>query len=179
MKKAIVSIVTIIGVVAVFPILIGVFWWSPGMTAYESLTETMVAEVKASPTLQPHIISIDLSRYNDAGEWTHDKPYLLACDEWNLQGEVIISPQLLNLIGWRSGYQLTQFGGQNCNDSQQGIPATFAKITGSDNSFFETVKGTPVLGANAVAVNSGFFGANRKTYEVFVSQSGLRLVPVA
>lgn len=179
MRKAIVSILLIMAVATVSLILIGKFWWSPGMSPYEGLTETIVAEVKASPTLQPHTIRIDLYRPNSANNWTADKPYFLTCDEWYLQGEVILSPQVLNIIGWRSGYQLTQFKGQHCYDTQAGFPTTFAKIRGSDDSFFDSVKGTPVLGANAVIVNSNYFPANGKTYDVYVLQSGLNLVPTA
>src|SRR6266516_6864148 len=164
-------------------IAISLLWLTFLVQSYLGLTGNIkVARVHATSVANlPHMMSVDLTLYDQNGHQTSDKTYVVNGDEWMLQGDIIKFPTWLNILGLHSGYKLTRLEGRydDPNLERSNLP-TVIPLNGGDDNFFKTVQEqawvSPVVEA---AYGSGtFLRADGKTYDVLASQTGLYAKPV-
>ena len=169
------------GVILVF-FAISLLWLSILMQTYLGLTSDIkVARVRATPVANiAHLMSVDLTLYDQNGHQTSEQTYVINGDEWMLQGDIIKFPTLLNIIGLHSGYKLTRLEGRFDDPNlEANSKHTVITLNGGDDNFFKTVQEqawtSPFVQA---AYGSGtFLQPDGKTYDVFVSQTGLYAAP--
>jgi hypothetical protein len=157
-------------------------WLTLLVQTYVGLTSDIeVAKVHATSIANaPHLMSLELTLYNQSGSQTSDKTYLVNGDEWMLEGDIIKFPTWLNIVGLHSGYKLTRLEGRY-NDPQLELSGkrTVITLNGGDDNFFKTVQQqawvSPII--QAAYGNAVFLTADGKTYDVYVSQTGLYAVP--
>ncbi len=135
---------------------------------------TRIAQVVVIPTHVPHKVNIVLTIYTNDG---HQELYTmngLNGDEWRLEGDLITSPDALNFLGMHSGYKLTQLDIRNdTHDSESNVTI----LNGGDDGFFKALydNHTPVVQANKIY--SSYIPSERKSYNIFVTQTGLVAEP--
>lgn len=157
-------------------------WLATLMQTYLGLTSDIrVAQVHAVPLANlPHEMSVEITLYDKNGHQTSDNTYAVAGDEWMLQGDIIKFPAWLNILGLHSGYKLTRLEGRFDDPNlERNAKHTVIVLNGGDDQFFQTVQEqawtSPFVQA---AYGSGVFLApDGKTYNVFVSQTGLLAEP--
>lgn len=169
------------GVILVF-FAISLLWLSLLIQTYLGLTSDIeVARVHATPVANvPHLMSVDLTLFDQNGHQTSEQTYIINGDEWMLQGDIIKFPPLLNIFGLHSGYKLTRLEGRFDDPTlEANSHHTVVVLNGGDDNFFKTVQEqawtSPFVQA---AYGSGtFIQPDGKTYDVFVSQTGLYAAP--
>ncbi|MFL5626200.1 MAG: hypothetical protein ACJ788_11470 [Ktedonobacteraceae bacterium] len=169
------------GVVLVL-VAISLLWLTFLIQTYLGLTgDIKVARVHATPIENvAHEMSINLTLYDKNGQPNLEKTYLVNGDEWMLQGDIIKFPNWLNIVGLHSSYKLTRLEGRfDSSDLERHATHTVIDLNGGDDNFFKTVQEqawvSPIVqGAYGNAV---FLAADGKTYDVFVSQTGLFATP--
>jgi len=125
-------------------------------------------------------MSVDLTLYDKNGQPSLEKTYLVNGDEWMLQGDIIKFPNWLNIVGLHSSYKLTRLEGRfDKSELERNSTHTVIDLNGGDDNFFTTVQEqawvSPIVqGAYGNAV---FLKADDRTYDVFVSQTGLFATP--
>lgn len=161
---------------------ISLLWLTILVQTYLGLTSDIkVARVHATVVANvPHLMSVDLTLYDQNGKQTSEQTYIINGDEWMLQGDIIKFPPWLNIFGLHSGYKLTRLEGRyddaNLEANSHHVVVT---LNGGDDNFFKTVQEqawtSPFVQA---AYGSGtFIQPDGKTYDVFVSQTGLYAAP--
>jgi hypothetical protein len=171
-----------IGGVILVLIAVSLLWLTFLMQAYLGLTgDIRVARIHAMPIANvPHLMSVELILYDKDGHQTSDKTYGVNGDEWMLQGDIIKFPTWLNVLGLHTSYKLTRLEGRYDNpDLERHATHTVVELNGGDDTFFKTVQQqawvSPVV--EAAYGNAVFLMADGKTYDVFVSQTGLWTKP--
>lgn len=157
-------------------------WLTLLIQTYVGLTSDIeVAKVHATSIANvPHLMSVELTLYNQNGSQASDKTYLVNGDEWMLEGDIIKFPTWLNIVGLHSGYKLTRLEGRY-NDPNLELTGkrTVITLNGGDDNFFKTVQQqawvSPII--QAAYGNAVFLAADGKTYDVYVSQTGLYATP--
>lgn len=169
------------GVILVF-FAISLLWLSLLIQTYLGLTSDIkVARVHAVAVANvPHLMSVDLTLYDQQGKQTSDQTYIINGDEWMLQGDVIKFPTWLNIFGLHSGYKLTRLEGRFDDPNlEANSHHVVVVLNGGDDNFFKTVQEqawtSPVV--QAAYGSSTFLQPDGKTYDVFVSQTGLYAAP--
>jgi hypothetical protein len=161
---------------------LSLLWLTLLVQTYLGLTSNIkVARVHATPVANSdHLMSVELTLYDQNGHQTSDQTYLVKGDDWRLEGDIIKFPTWLNIFGLHSGYKLTRMEGryEDPHLESSNLP-TVIELNGGDDNFFKTVQEqawvSPVVEA---AYGSGtFLRADSKTYNVFVSQTGLFAEP--
>jgi hypothetical protein len=162
-------------------IAISLLWLTFLMQTYLGLTaDIKVARVHATSTQIPHLMSVEVVLFDKDARQTSDNTYIVKGDEWMLQGDIIKFPTWLNIVGLHSGYKLTRLEGRYDNsDLERHAEHTVIDLNGGDDTFFKTVQAqawtSPVV--EAAYGNAVFLAADGKTYDVFVSQTGLFAKP--
>ncbi|HYL44072.1 MAG TPA: hypothetical protein VEU97_11850 [Ktedonobacteraceae bacterium] len=163
-------------------IAVSLLWLTFLVQTYLGLTgDIKVARVHATSLANvQHEMSVDLTLYDKNGHPSSEQTYLVNGDEWMLQGDIIKFPTWLNVLGLHSSYKLTRLEGRfDVPDLERHATHTVVDLNGGDDNFFKTVQEqawvSPIVqGAYGNAV---FLGADGKTYDVFVSQTGLYATP--
>ncbi len=161
---------------------ISLLWLSLLIQTYLGLTSDIeVARVRATPVANvSHLMSVDLTLFDQNGHQTSEQTYIINGDEWMLQGDIIKFPPWLNIFGLHSGYKLTRLEGRFDDPNlEANSHHTVVVLNGGDDNFFKTVQEqawtSPFVQA---AYGSGtFIQPDGKTYDVFVSQTGLYAAP--
>ena len=161
---------------------LSILWLTLLVQTYLGLTNDIkVARVHATKVGNiPHMMSVDLTLYDQNGHQTSEQTYVINGDEWMLQGDVIKFPTWLNIVGLHSGYKLTRLEGRyddpNLEGSSKHVVVT---LNGGDDNFFKTVQQqawtSPIV--QAAYGSSTFLMPDGKTYDVLVSQTGLYAAP--
>lgn len=169
------------GVILVF-FAISLIWLSLLIQTYLGLTSDIkVARVHATAVANvPHLMSVDLTLYDQNGKQTSEQTYIINGDEWMLQGDIIKFPSWLNIFGLHSGYKLTRLEGRFDDPNlEANSHHVVVVLNGGDDNFFKTVQEqawtSPVV--QAAYGSSTFLQPDGKTYDVFVSQTGLYAAP--
>jgi len=157
-------------------------WVASLVQTYLGLTsDIQVARIHASAiTNIPHLMSVELTLYDSNEHQTSTNTYVVNGDEWMLQGDVVKFPAWLNIVGLHSGYKLTRLEGRFDDPNlESNSKHAVIVLNGGDDNFFKTVQQqawtSPFVEA---AYGSGtFVQPDGKTYNVFVSQSGLYTKP--
>ncbi len=157
-------------------------WLATLMQTYLGLTSDIrVAQVRATSVANAqHEMFVELVLYNKDGQQTSDNTYLVAGDEWMLQGDIIKFPSWLNILGLHSGYKLTRLEGRYDDPNlERHATHTVIVLNGGDDQFFKTVQEqawtSPFI--QAAYGNGVFLAPDGKTYNVYVSQTGLFAQP--
>ncbi len=171
----------IAGVILVL-LALSILWLTLLVQTYLGLTSDIkVARIHATTVGNiPHMMSVDLTLYDQNGHQTSEQTYVINGDEWMLQGDVIKFPTWLNIVGLHSGYKLTRLEGRYNDPNLEGASKhVVVTLNGGDDNFFKTVQEqawtSPVV--QAAYGSSTFLAPDGKTYDVFVSQTGLYATP--
>src|SRR6266566_2946251 len=163
-------------------IAVSLLWLTFLVQTYLGLTgDIKVARVHAASVANvPHMMSVDLILYDQNGHQTSDKTYIVNGDEWMLQGDIIKFPTWLNIVGLHSGYKLTRLEGRYDDPKlESNSKHVVVTLNGGDDNFFKTMQEqawvSPVI--QAAYGNAVFLMPDGKTYDVFVSQTGLYATP--
>ncbi len=149
------------------------------MLSYSEFSHpTRIAQVRVIPAHIPHRMSIELTIFANDGHQIYHNMYSLNGDEWRLEGDIITSPEALNFIGLFSGYKLTQLDSRYDPDAS-GSYATFSAmiLNGDDDGFFKALYDNHIPVVQANKVYSNYLPADRKIYNVIVTQTGLSVEP--
>jgi hypothetical protein len=171
-----------LGGIVLLAVALSLLWAAVAVQTYVGLTSDIhVARVHATSVANlPHQMFVELTLYDKDGNQTSDKTYLVQGDEWELRGDMIKFPTWLNVLGLHSGYKLTRLEGSFDDPNlEANSKHTVIVLNGGDDNFFKTVQewpwASPVIEA---AYGSGvLLAADGKTYDVFVSQTGLYAKP--
>ncbi|EFH89041.1 hypothetical protein [Ktedonobacter racemifer] len=171
-----------IGGVLLLLLAVGILWITSLTQSYLGLTgEIQVARVHAQAVEgRPHLMSLELTQYDQHGNITSDKAYFVNGDQWLLEGNMLKFPGWLNIFGLHSGYKLTRLEGryEDVNLEAKGERSVY-ELNGGDGQFFKTVYkqawSSPfVEAAYGTAV---FLPADGMTYNIYASQVGLEAKP--
>jgi len=159
-----------------------ILWMTLLVQSYVELTSDIkVATIHATTIANaPHVMSVDLTMFDQSGKELSNQTYLVNGDEWMLEGDIIKFPPLLNILGLHSGYKITRLEGRydDPNLELHG-PRTVVTLNGGDDGFFKTAQEEPWISpiVQAAYGNAVFLAADGKTYDIYVSQSGLFAQP--
>lgn len=172
---------SIAGIILVL-LALSLLWLTLLVQTYLGLTSDIkAARIRATPIANSaHMMSVDLTLYDQRGQQTSEQTYIINGDEWMLQSDVIKFPTWLNIVGLHSGYKLTRLEGRyddpNLESSSKHV---VVQLNGGDDNFFKTVQEqawtSPIV--QAAYGSSTFLQPDGKTYDVFVSQTGLYAAP--
>lgn len=161
---------------------LSILWLTLLVQTYLGLTSDIkVARIHATKVGNiPHMMSVDLTLYDQNGRQISEQTYVINGDEWMLQGDVIKFPTWLNIVGLHSGYKLTRLEGRYDDPTLEGSSKhVVVTLNGGDDNFFTTVQQqawtSPIV--QAAYGSSTFLPSDGKTYDVSVSQTGLYAVP--
>ncbi len=172
---------SILGLILVL-LALSLLWLTLLVQTYLGLTNDIkVARVHATQVSNiPHMMSVDLTLYDQSGHQTSEQTYIINGDEWMLQGDVIKFPSWLNILGVHSGYKLTRLEGRYDDPNlESNSKHTVVTLNGGDDNFFKTVQEqawtSPIV--QAAYGSSTFLQPDGKTYDVLISQTGLYATP--
>ncbi|WP_052888808.1 hypothetical protein [Thermogemmatispora carboxidivorans] len=164
-------------VLLLFAILL--LWLTSLMQTYIGLTgDIKVAQVRAHPVANmPHTMNVELILYGQDGSQLSDNFYIVAGDEWMLQGDIIKYPSWLNVLGLHSGYKLTRLEGRFDDPNlEANAKHTVVVLNGGDDNFFQTMRtqrGGWLSNFVEASYGNAVFNPADGSYDVFVSQTGL------
>ncbi|HEY5002489.1 MAG TPA: hypothetical protein VII61_05015 [Ktedonobacteraceae bacterium] len=163
-------------------IAVSLLWATFLVQSYLGLTSDIkVAQVHASTVSNlPHMMSVELTLYDNNGKSTSDSTYFVQGDRWMVQGNIVKFPSWLNILGLHSGYKLTRLEGQYDDPNDEStMKHTVVTLNGGDGAFFKTVYkqawSSPFV--DAAYGNAVIIPADGHTYNVLVSQTGLYAKP--
>lgn len=168
-----------IGGLVILLVATSLLWLTVLMQTYLGLTGTIkVAHVHATQIQNAdHQMEVEITFYDQYGNASDPKTYILGGDEWVLQGSIIEFPSWLNLLGLHAGYKLTRLFGEY-NDGRQDSKPVF--LNGGDDDFFKAARDKTL----PIPLAQGYYGsavivpANGHTYDVYVSQDAVKAEPV-
>jgi hypothetical protein len=166
-----------VGGILLLAIAVSLLWLTFLVQTYLGLTGNIkVAEIRATSTNLPHVMSVEVILYDQNGNTTSDKTYIVQGDEWMLQGDIIKFPSWLNILGLHSGFKLTRLEGRYDDvNMERNSPHTVIELNGGDDNFFKTVQEqawtSPFV--DSAYGSSTFLAPDNKPYNIFVSQDAL------
>ncbi len=170
-----------IGGVLLLAIAVSLLWLTFLVQTYLGLTgDIKVAQIRATTTNLPHVMSVELVLYDQNGKTTSDKTYFVEGDEWMLQGDILKFPGWMNVLGFHSGFKLTRMEGRY-DDPQMESTAhhTVIVLNGGDDGFFTTAQNqawtSPFV--DSAYGSSTFLKPDSHVYNIFVSQDALHPEP--
>lgn len=176
-----------LGGVLLLGLALTLLWLTFLVQSYLGLTSNVrVARVHASKIENTqHVMSVELTLYDKAGNTASTNTYLVKGDEWEVQGNIIKFPDWMGMFGLRSGYKLTRLEGRfDDPDMERNSTHSVIVLNGGDDQFFKTIKPqtwlSPLVEAaygNAVIQGTGQKG--NASFDVLVSQTGLYAEPVS
>ncbi len=157
-------------------------WLAFTAQTYMGLTgEIKVGQIKATNTNLTHTMSVDLTLYDTNGNTAPGTgTYIVAGDEWMMQGNILRFPSWMNIFGIHSGYKLTRLEGRFDDPNMERTSQhTVIVLNGGDDQFFKNAQqsawSSPFVEA---AYGSGvFLQADSKVYVLCASQTGLTAKP--
>lgn len=170
-----------VGGVLLLAIAVSLLWLTFLVQTYLGLTgDIKVAQIRATSTNLPHVMSVEVILYDQNGNTTSDKTYIVQGDEWMLQGDIIKFPSWLNILGLHSGFKLTRLEGRYDDvNMERNSPHTVIELNGGDDNFFKTVQEqawtSPFV--DSAYGSSTFLAPDGKPYNIFVSQDALHPEP--
>ena len=172
-----------VGGILLLVIAISLLWLAFLVQTYLGLTgDIRAARIHATPVANiAHEMSVELILYDQRGNPTSDKTYIVQGDEWMLQGDIVKFPAWLNILGLHSGFKLTRLEGRYDDvNMERNSPHTVIELNGGDDNFFKTVQAqawtSPFV--DSAYGSSAFLSPDGKTYDVLVSQDALHPEPV-
>jgi hypothetical protein len=182
----------IIGLCTLIPVLIivGIFasahffipWWVESQTGHYTAfnSRALAGTITSSKTEQSNMSQFSLITTVDGGALKLDSTYLLRCEEWRLDADILTITPWINTPA-HSLFQLTSIEGSQCLD-QHGKAQILkpAGITGSDDNFGENVlKGEGFGIVSAKEITSNFMPVDGKSYQVIVTSNTLLRIAYA
>ncbi len=172
-----------LGGILLLAVAISLLWLTFLVQTYVGTTgEIKVAHIHATTLLNaPHEMSVELTLYDINGHTASDNTYLLAGDEWMLQGDIVKFPTWLNVIGLHSGYKLTRIEGRYDDINLENTSHhTAIALNGGDDNFFRTAYTQRYWFSWFVDASYGnaVFQAPG-TFDIFVSQDALIARPAS
>jgi hypothetical protein len=170
-----------LGGVVLIAIAVSLLWLTFLIQTYLGLTGNIkVAEIRANATNVPHEMSVELVLYDQNGNATSDKTYIVEGDEWMLQGDILEFPGWMNILGFHSGFKLTRLEGRFDDvNMERNSTHTVIELNGGDDNFFKTTQEqawtSPFV--QSAYGSSTFLRPDGKPYNIFVSQDALHAEP--
>lgn len=163
---------------AVAAVTLALLYGSLTIQAYVSLTsDVLVAHVQESVVSNMALptMSVSLTLYDQTGHPSAEKTYLIAGNEWMLQGNIVKVSSVLNFVGLHSGYKLTRLEGRFDDPSRERHAThTVVELNGGDDGFFRVSYGLNAFIAPFIDAEYGNgVIAGLGSFNVYVSQSGL------
>jgi hypothetical protein len=172
-----------LGGIILLALAVSLLWLTFLVQSYLGLTgDIRVARIHATRVANlPHMMSVELTLYDQNGHQISDDTYILQGDEWMLQGDIIKFPTWLNILGLHSGFKLTRLEGRYDDPQMEANNKhTVIVLNGGDDNFFTTVQQqqwtSPFV--DSAYGSSTFLRPDQHTYDVFVSQDALHPEPV-
>ncbi len=127
----------------------------------------------------PHLMDVQITLYDPNGHATTMPPQAVYGDRWILDADVIEFKPWLNVLGIHSGYKLIRLESYYDNsDLERTAPRTVIDLNGGDSGFKamqEQAWSSPFI--KGVYGSSTLLYPDGKTYNVFMSQDGLKAEP--
>ncbi len=138
-------------------------------------SDIKVAEVRAEPIKElPNDMNIYLTLLHNDG---YQKSICNGCtkrgDQVILQGKLIKDSPWLGLLGWPLGFKLTRFEWHSQKSNFGSNTPNSITLDGGEDSLFTRMQGLGWLFVTATYSNPVVIPADGKTYNVFISQSGI------
>lgn len=155
-------------------------WWVESQAGQYTPfnTQTSAGIISNAKTGESNVSQLTLAIPIDGSMISTASPYLLRCKEWRLHADILTTPSWINTQG-HSWYQLTYIEGNQCRDQHGKVQQSMTiKITGSDDSFGESVLQGRIWGfiIGAKEITSNFMPVANKTYKVTITPTALSLV---
>lgn len=161
---------------------VSLLWLTFLVQTYMGLTgDIKVAQIHATPVANiPHLMSVELVLYDQNGNVSSDKTFIVQGDEWMLQGDILKFPTWMNILGIHSGFKLTRLEGRYDNPQTESTAQhTVIVLNGGDDNFFTTVQEqawtSPFV--DSAYGSSTFLRADQHIYNIYVSQDALHPEP--
>ena len=122
---------------------LSLLWLTLLVQTYLGLTNDIKAARVHATTIAniAHMMSVDLTLYDQNGHQTSEQTYIINGDEWMLQSDVIKFPTWLNIVGLHSGYKLTRLEGRYDDPNlESNSKHVVVQLNGGDDNFFQTVQ---------------------------------------
>src|SRR5205807_10219817 len=144
-------------------------------------SDIKVAEVRAEPIKElPNDMTIYLTLLNKDG---YQKSICNGCtkrgDQVILQGKLIKDSPWLGLLGWPLGFKLTRFEWHSQKSNFASNTPNSITLDDGEDSLFTRMQGLGWLLVTATYSNPVVIPADGKTYNVFISQSGILYIQPA
>ncbi len=171
-----------IGGLVLLLIAVVILWITSLVQTYLGLTDKIhVARVHAVPiSNQNHLMSVELTLYDDNGNPTTVQTYEVKGDEWMVQGNILKFPGWMNILGFHSGFKLTRLEGRFDDPNMEANEKhTVVVLNGGDDNFFKTAQQQAWTNpfVEAAYGNAVFVRADSMTYDVYASQDALNAYP--
>lgn len=157
---------------------ISLLWLTLAIQSYLGLTSDIkVAQVQATSFANnANVMSVHLTMLDNQGKAISDQTYQMNGDEWLLECNMIKFPSWMNIFGIHSSYKLTRLEGQYSDPNLESKSQhTVVTLNGGDGDFFKSVYkqawSSPFV--EAAYGNAVFEPGDNKTYNIYVSQTGL------
>lgn len=157
---------------------ISLLWLTFAVQSYLGLTnDVKVARVQATSfENDPHNMNLQLTMLDKDGNPTSNKLYNLNGDLWRLECVMIKFPAWMNILGIHSSYKLTRLeGSYNDPKLESSSHHVVVELNGGVGDFFNQTYGNSLTKpfVDATYGNGVFEPADGKTYDIYVSQTGL------
>ena len=144
-------------------------------------SDIKVAEVRAEPIKElPNDMNIYLTLLHNDG---YQKSICNGCtkrgDQVILQGKLIKDSPWLGMLGWPLGFKLTRFEWHSQKSNFASNTPNSITLDDGEDSLFTRMQGLGWLLVTATYSNPVVIPADGKTYNVFISQSGILYIQPA
>ncbi|HEY7419630.1 MAG TPA: hypothetical protein VH593_30905 [Ktedonobacteraceae bacterium] len=128
----------------------------------------------------PHLMDVQVTLYDPNGHATTLRPQAVYGDRWMLDADVVEFYPWLNVLGIHSGYKLIRLEGfYDDSNLERTAQHTVIDLNGGDNGSFKAMQEqawtSPFIKGGYGS--STFLYPDGRTYNVFMSQNGLKAEP--